>query len=430
MSTATGNQTPSTSVRELTPPPPLYEFTKSKETETGLWAPYQVFFTAEPPDTQPADIITASAFSHDGEHIAIGDKGGRIWIYSTDDGRNACKPWDRQMLRNKFSIFKDAEEIKTSRTEERGRSNRNDEDEENMYANKGTKDNSENNPQSQLSATPSHMLYDFYGQFQSHQPGFDYLKSLEIEERINCISWCRTGMNYLMNFFWISGKTPSRSHKQIMAIDKTIKLWKVFEKSLVRYSGHSSYEAYQERKQHEASMSSIYVPDVQSQEVITAAISRRVYSNGHNLDVSPDCETFISCDDLRINLWHLDSPNDSYLLCDRKPDDMEELRETITSAFLHPQHCGLMAYTFCTEQQTKYFICFSFQKKIKPFQYKKERVEEIQYYVIFEPMQKLKGCKSALCLKQHAMSCRGIFIPTFAQAYVMDASPASLALII
>lgn len=28
-------------------------------------------------------------------------------------------------------------------------------------------------------------------QFQSHEPEFDYLKSLEIEEKINRIKWCK-----------------------------------------------------------------------------------------------------------------------------------------------------------------------------------------------------------------------------------------------
>lgn len=28
-------------------------------------------------------------------------------------------------------------------------------------------------------------------QFQSHEPEFDYLKSLEIEEKINRIRWCK-----------------------------------------------------------------------------------------------------------------------------------------------------------------------------------------------------------------------------------------------
>ena len=31
--------------------------------------------------------------------------------------------------------------------------------------------------------------YRFYCEFQSHEPEFDYLKSLEIEEKINRIRW-------------------------------------------------------------------------------------------------------------------------------------------------------------------------------------------------------------------------------------------------
>ena len=33
--------------------------------------------------------------------------------------------------------------------------------------------------------------YKFYTEFQSHEPEFDYLKSLEIEEKINKIRWCK-----------------------------------------------------------------------------------------------------------------------------------------------------------------------------------------------------------------------------------------------
>ena len=33
--------------------------------------------------------------------------------------------------------------------------------------------------------------YKFFTEFQSHEPEFDYLKSLEIEEKINKIRWCR-----------------------------------------------------------------------------------------------------------------------------------------------------------------------------------------------------------------------------------------------
>lgn len=33
--------------------------------------------------------------------------------------------------------------------------------------------------------------YRFYHEFQSHEPEFDYLKSLEIEEKVNKIKWFR-----------------------------------------------------------------------------------------------------------------------------------------------------------------------------------------------------------------------------------------------
>lgn len=37
--------------------------------------------------------------------------------------------------------------------------------------------------------------YKFWTEFQSHEPEFDYLKSLEIEEKINKIKWCKRQNN-------------------------------------------------------------------------------------------------------------------------------------------------------------------------------------------------------------------------------------------
>jgi serine/threonine-protein phosphatase 2A regulatory subunit B len=39
------------------------------------------------------------------------------------------------------------------------------------------------------------MAYQFYTEFQSHEPEFDCLKSVEIEEKINTIRWCRSSNN-------------------------------------------------------------------------------------------------------------------------------------------------------------------------------------------------------------------------------------------
>ena len=49
-------------------------------------------------------------------------------------------------------------------------------------------------------------------EFQSHEPEFDYLKSLEIEEKINQVRWCRSSSNTRM---------------LLSTNDKTVKLWKV-----------------------------------------------------------------------------------------------------------------------------------------------------------------------------------------------------------
>ena len=52
--------------------------------------------------------------------------------------------------------------------------------------------------------------YKFYTEFQSHEPEFDYLKSLEIEEKINRIRWCRRG-NQAHFLLSTNGQLPTLS---------------------------------------------------------------------------------------------------------------------------------------------------------------------------------------------------------------------------
>ena len=61
-------------------------------------------------------------------------------------------------------------------------------------------------PHFPLKVTPSGRVkhackYRFYTEFQSHEGEFDYLKSLEIEEKINQIKWCRktNGAHFLLS---------------------------------------------------------------------------------------------------------------------------------------------------------------------------------------------------------------------------------------
>jgi len=61
--------------------------------------------------------------------------------------------------------------------------------------------------------------------------------------------------------------------------------------------------------------------------------------------VNSDGETFLSADDLRINLWNLERANQTFNIVDIKPENMEDLTEVITAAEFHPTHCSTFAYS-------------------------------------------------------------------------------------
>ncbi len=92
------------------------------------------------------------------------------------------------------------------------------------------------------------------------------------------------------------------------------------------------------------------LPRMTQQDNIIAAVPRKVYSNAHayhihSISVNSDQETYISADDLRINLWNLDISDRSFNIVDIKPANMEELTEVITAAEFHPVHCNLFMYS-------------------------------------------------------------------------------------
>lgn len=66
---------------------------------------------------------------------------------------------------------------------------------------------------------------------------------------------------------------------------------------------------------------------------------------GNSISINSDGETFISADDLRINLWNLQISNETFNVVDVKPPNLEELTEVITSATFHPHHCSQLIYS-------------------------------------------------------------------------------------
>jgi len=78
---------------------------------------------------------------------------------------------------------------------------------------------------------------------------------------------------------------------------------------------------------------------VSSTEIVLAAKQKKKYANAHTYHVnsialSSDQQTFITADDLRINLWNLEHENKAFNVIDMKPPNMEELTEVCTALML------------------------------------------------------------------------------------------------
>ncbi|XP_024389245.1 serine/threonine protein phosphatase 2A 55 kDa regulatory subunit B beta isoform [Physcomitrium patens] len=265
-------------------------------------------------EVQEVDIISAIEFDKSGEHLATGDRGGRVVLFDRTDG---VEQRTRKELEN-------------------------------------------------TDCSPSrHPDYRYSTEIQSHEPEFDYLKSHEIEEKINKIKWCHTanGAKFLLS-----------------TNDKTIKSWKVSEKKLKQVSNlNIAPGVYGNGSAISSSLSlnptgfcprsrsfpfssdsdfmfplggipALHLPSVSSNESTLVARCRKVYANAHayhinSISTNSDCETYISADDLRINLWNLEVNDQSYNIVDLKPVNMEDLTEVITSAEFHPTHCNVLAYS-------------------------------------------------------------------------------------
>uniref|UniRef100_A0A3Q2QIW3 Serine/threonine-protein phosphatase 2A 55 kDa regulatory subunit B n=1 Tax=Fundulus heteroclitus TaxID=8078 RepID=A0A3Q2QIW3_FUNHE len=225
-----------------------------------------------------ADVISTVEFNQTGDLLATGDKGGRVVIFQRE-------------------------------TESKGES-----EEAGEVGDSGE--------------------YNVYSTFQSHEPDFDYLKSLEIEEKINKIRWL---------------PQQNAAHFLLSTNDKTVKLWKVSERDK-RPEGYNLKDE-EGRIKDVSTITSLRVqnslpcgftvPVLKPTDLMVEVRPRRVFANGHtyhinSISVNSDGETYLSADDLRINMWHLDITDRSFsILCD--PD--------LFSAEFPPHHCHVFVYS-------------------------------------------------------------------------------------
>jgi len=98
-------------------------------------------------------------------------------------------------------------------------------------------------------------------------------------------------------------------------LDKTVKLWKISEKT-------KRAEGYNLRDDngtiHSANnITNLRIPVIRPMELMVEATPKRVFGNAHtyhinSISLNSDQETFLSADDLRINLWHTEVTDQSF----------------------------------------------------------------------------------------------------------------------
>ena len=131
------------------------------------------------------------------------------------------------------------------------------------------------------------------------------------------------------------------------SLDKTIKLWKVKERQ-VQAVVENNMSIAQKLLSTDVRLP-LMLPKLVDRSSVIAACPRKIYSNAHayhihSTSLNSDDETFLSADDLRVNLWNLNNVEQSFNVVDMKPASIEELTEVITTALFHPQHCNLFAF--------------------------------------------------------------------------------------
>ncbi|XP_052831600.1 serine/threonine-protein phosphatase 2A 55 kDa regulatory subunit B alpha isoform [Octopus bimaculoides] len=267
------------------------------------WCFSQVKGTIEE-DITEADIISCVEFNSDGELLATGDKGGRVVIFQHDKSVSTCSVF--------FSVIL--------------------------------------------------FCVSFF---------FFYICTMSCTCGCDACAWCtlirRVVMMGILGFVYFCPSVPlvactalslnnnnnnnnnnNDNNDVVFVSDKTIKLWKVTERDKRPEGYNLKDEGGLSRDS--TNITALRVPVFKPMELLVEASPRRIFANAHtyhinSISVNSDQETYLSADDLRINLWHLEVTDQSFNIVDIKPANMEELTEVITAAEFHPTECSLFVYS-------------------------------------------------------------------------------------
>ena len=103
----------------------------------------------------------------------------------------------------------------------------------------------------------------------------------------------------------------------LFILDKTVKLWKISERN-VRIDGPLNTKTPDGTLDLDPKeINGLKIPKLQPTSLMIEASPRKIFSNAHtyhinSIAINSDDETYLSADDLRINLWHLQRTDQSF----------------------------------------------------------------------------------------------------------------------
>ncbi|KAL4583032.1 hypothetical protein LXL04_007596 [Taraxacum kok-saghyz] len=228
------------------------------------------------------DVISAIEFDKAGDHLATGDRGGRVVLFERTDQTNHGV--HRRVL--------EGMDCSSSR----------------------------------------HPEYRYKTEFQSNEP------ELGNEEKINKIKWCQT-VNSSLFLLSTNDKTIKFWKVQEKKIKKICNFnldpSKQLRNGFICSSNAPTSLRLPMVTSHDTSLLA------RCRRTFAHAHDYHINSISNN----SDGETFISADGLRINLWNLEINSQSFNIVDMKHANMEDLTEVIISADFHPSHCNMLAYS-------------------------------------------------------------------------------------
>ncbi|KAJ6246615.1 protein phosphatase pp2a regulatory subunit b [Anaeramoeba flamelloides] len=254
-------------------------------------------------DIDEKDKISTLEFDKTGDYIAVGDNNGRVILFQSDN------------IKNQSSSESDISDREIDIEESENGSEKEKEIEDEFIKKK----------------KKQRLKYKFYTEFQSHEASFDYIKSLEVSEKINKIQWI---------------KRRSQSHLLLTTNDQSIKLWKIITKKIRSFDNINS----KKEQKNLNSENNFHFPKMEVTQVEKKSTNTKIYGDAHvyninSISLSCDDETFISSDDLRINLWNLERSDKAFNIVDIKPENIKQLSEVITCSQFHPSECSEFIYS-------------------------------------------------------------------------------------